>query len=231
MPKRPDYTLRIELKNIEDFSPDAVTHSPRTFRPADVGAACANIKIEGSSPTLIRSLAQFLAVEFFALAHGTGLYNRQLKLWTGLAKIATVEVYFDHKGIFTKEVLPSFKLLARDKKGRLITLLRYVCPVAGSTINYMEQLKLLLKSTSQEHQAMLGLFFACPAPFPPEVLEYTRKETNAADALARFESVHPKLGIPINLVEVDANTTSLPDGQKIAEVRLVHPDVQRGTAK
>src|SRR5579883_3403609 len=141
MPKRPDFILKISVQNIEDFSPDAIVKSPRTFRPMDVQNACRNVALEASSgtPQRIVAMARYAAVDFFALAHATGLYNRQQKLWEALAKVTSVEVYQLRKGLFSSEKIPEYDFTFLDYRQRPVALMHFAAPAqTGSTFDYMK---------------------------------------------------------------------------------------------
>ncbi len=235
MPQKPDFILRFSLQNIEDFSPDAIARSPRDFRPGDLINACNNVVIEPvgkKPPDHIASIARFVTVDFFALAHGTGLYNRQPKLWEGLAKTATIQIFVKKKGLLHKTELPEFDMLLLDHKGRTIAITHYTAPESsGVKHDYMGLFKEFVKRTrlrqARQRQGVLGVFVCYPAPFPEKLREYVMKEANAHDAVQRYESVLPALGVPIDLFEIDSTASTSPSGATQYPIRLVHPDLNK----
>lgn len=229
MPNRPDFILTISIRNIEDFSPDSVAKSPRTFRPQDVVNACKNLAMTPSKdcPADVLTIAQFVAVDFFALAHSSGLFNRQIKLWEALARTQKVEVQQMSKGLFSKTKLPEYDLSLIDQKGRATVYARFASGEAGQNFDYLRDCKEFFKRI-EPSSALAGVFLIYPKPFPKNVLEYIRKETNSADALARFESILPKLNVPCNLAEFSRAAIYDPSaGAQKYSIQLVHPDLSR----
>ena len=231
MPKRPDFILQISVRNIEDFSPEAIVKSPRTFRPIDVQNACKNLAftVPAGTPPIAMSLAHYAAIDFFALAHSTGLYNRQIKLWEALAKTQTIEIYQAQKGLFSSEKLPEFDIALQDHKKRTTALATFAkSQNNGDKFDYLKSTREFLKRASMV-QGIQGIFICYPNPFPANVLEFVKKETNAQDTVARFESLHQKLGIPLNVLELDHATIFNPSDpeQKLHKIRLVHPDLHK----
>lgn len=233
MPQKPDFTLTFSLQNIEDFSLDAIARSPRNFRPGDLVNACNNVVIswvDKEPPPHIVAIAKYIVVDFFALAHGSGLYNRQSKLWEALAKVASAQVFFVRKGFLQKEVLPEFDMILLDHKGRALLAVHYDAPVAASvgTHDYMRSFKEFLKRTKLR-QGIAGLILCYPAPFPENVRNFVSKETNATDPVQRYESVLPALNVAIDLMEVDSAVAAKPNVERQSQyaVRLVHPDLTK----
>ena len=230
MPSRPDFILPISIQNIEDFSPEAIIKSPRTFRPQDVLNACRNVAITPpkDTPAEVLAIAQFVAIDFIALAHSTGLYNRQIKLWEALARTQKVEVHQMSKGVFNKTKLPQFDFACIDHKGRTIALARYAAAEqSGQNMDYLRDCREFFKR-AEGNTYLAGVFVCYPAPFAKNVLDFIRKETNATDSLARFESVLPKLAVPVNLVEFSRSVVYDPTaGADRHALRLVHPDLSK----
>lgn len=224
MPKRPDFTLKLSIKNIEDFSPDAIVRSPRSCRSQDVIRACQNITLETitqGTPAEAIAIAHFISIDFFGLAHSTGLYNRQIKLWEALAKTSRIEIYLSSKGFFNKTLLPEFDMILLDHKSRLLAMSHYARPESpGDHYDYLRKTNEFLQRAGLK-QGFAGLFLCYQAPFPPNVLEHVRKKTRADDALSRYESVWPKLGTPINLLEIEETTNTH------HVVRLLHPSLPK----
>lgn len=231
MPKRPDFILQISIRNIEDFSPGAIIRSPRTFRPMDVQNACANLNLEASkgTPEKVLTVANYILSEYFALSHSSGLYNRQIKLWEAITRTSKIDVFQASKGFFfSSEKQSDFDLMFIDHKNRPIILAHFLLPeAAGDKFDYLNSYREFIKRASQ-YQGLHGLFLCYPSPFPAKLLEHIKKETNARDAIARYESLLPKLGISINLIEVDRTPIYNPAEQAEShKIRLVHPDLTK----
>ncbi len=230
MPRRPDFILEISIRNIEDFSPDAIAKSPRTFRPIDVQNACRNLSIKapGGTPAAALALAHYIAIDFFMLAHSTGLYNRQIKLWESLAKTSAIEIHQKRKGIFSSEKLPEFDLYFFDHKKRPMIAAHYAQAHHSSIkFDYLKSCKEFFKRVSAV-QGLNGVFVSFPGPFPEKVLDFIRKQTNANNSIAKYESVFPGLGLPVNMLELEQNLKFDPESQMQShKIRLVHPDLGR----
>lgn len=180
------------------------------------------------TPPVVMSLAHYIAIDFFALAHATGLYNRQIKLWEGLARTLTVEISQMSKGIFSQEKLPEYDFCFQDHKKRTVALAYYAAAKnSGSNFDYLKSTNNCLRRAA-EVQGASGVFLCYPSPFPTKVLEFIRRETNAADSISRYESIFPKLGVPVNLLEVENSSVFNPSEQaQFQRIRLIHPDLSK----
>lgn len=231
MPKRPDFILQVSIRNIEDFSPNAIVKSPRTFRPQDVANACRNVELkadETQTPPAVLALTHYLVIDFFALSHSSGLYNRQIKLWENISKTASVEIHQMERGFFSREKLPEFDFSLLDHKKRPIALAHFAKGQdEGKRFDYLKSCREFLKR-AENSQGISGLFLCYPQPFPESVIEFIKKETNASDKIAKYESLLPKFGVPVNLIEIDSNLVFNPSEQvPLQRIRLVHPDLGR----
>lgn len=197
----------------------------------DVQNACRNVALEASpgTPAQILALAHYSAIDFFALAHSTGLYNRQQKLWEALAKVVSIEVYQHRAGLFSSEKIPEFDFKFLDYRNRVVALSHFASPSgSGKAHDYMKSTNAFLKRAA-EVQGISGVFLCLHSPFPAKVLEFIRRETNAlSSSTARFESIMPKLGVPINLLEMDRSPVFDPTAQsEFHKIRLIHPDFNK----
>jgi hypothetical protein len=230
MPKRPDFILRISIRNIEDFSPAAIVRSPRTSRPIDVQNACANLllAVPPETPANALALARYIIFDFFALAHASGLFNRQIKTWEAFSKISAVEIRQASKGIFGQGKTSEFDLTFLDHKNRPTLLAHLAMPTeAGANYDYSKVAREFLKRASM-YQGLSGIFLCYPRPFPQKVLDFIRKETNASDSISRFESIFPKLGVSVNLLEIDRSPVYNPtEKTEMQKLRLIHPDLSK----
>ena len=190
MPRRPEFILSISIRNIEDFSPEAIVKSPRTFRPQDVQNACRNILLQPQkdTPEVALAVAHFVAIDFLAFAHSTGLFNRQIKLWENLSRTQKVEVHQMSKGLFSKEKLSQFDFAFLDHKGRTTALARYAAPEQGGSFDYLRDCREFLQRAAK-YTGLSGIFLCYPNPFPQNVLDFIKKETNSSNPLAKYESI------------------------------------------
>lgn len=234
MPKRPDFILQITVRNIEDFSPDAVVKSPRTFRPVDVLTACKNLEVTVAkgTPELALSLTQFILMDYFALAHSTGLYNRQIKLWESFPRIQTVEIYQTKRGIFGNNAIPEFDIIFLDSKKRPIIAAHFLKPaITSEKVDYLRSFREFIKRASL-YQNICGLFVCFTSPFSEKVVDLVLKETGAGkDITARYESKLPKTDATINLLEMESNTYFDPSTQSnLHKIHLLHPKLVKKKA-
>ncbi len=234
MPKRPDFILQITVRNIEDFSPDAVVKSPRTFRPVDVQTACRNLElaVAKGTPELALSLTQFILMDYFAIAHSTGLYNRQIKLWESIPRIQTVEIYQTKRGIFGNNPIPEFDIIFLDNKKRPVLAAYFLKPsITSEKVDYLRSFREFVKRASL-YQNICGLFVCFTSPFSEKVVELVMKETNASkDIIARYESKLTKPEATINLLEMDSSTYFDPTTQtNLHKINLLHPRISKKKA-
>lgn len=191
---------------------------------------------------MLATVVRYVFTEFFALAHRTGLYNRQKLLWESIARVNDVAVHRLQQGLFSKTNLPYFDLHFQDSKGRPLLLACVAEPAAaqGADGEVERKLKDSFKSLQQRAEklrsksgTLSGVFLIYPKPFPENVLKIVEDLTGASDPVGRFESILPEpLLIPIDLLEVDLDQLQENGDASTDSVRLVHPDlVVKGRAK
>jgi hypothetical protein len=235
---KPNHKLKIICPNPENHSLVSVISQPRTCKQIDVAAACGNLEIEPSeeTPFLLQAVVRYIFRDFFAMAHRTGLYNRQMGLWEAIARVCEVDAFRLEQGFFTKRFLPFFELHFNDGKGRLL-FYAHVCEpdeavVAAGDKEIERRQKELVKSVLSRAEKLkaakgqlFGVFLVCPKPFPENILKSIEKSTGANDPVGKFESLLPEpLLVPIDLLEVDIS--AIENGsQDPAAVQLVHPDL------
>lgn len=233
MSQKPDFTLNLDVGSSDNLSPDAIAHAPRNFRPQDVIGACNNLRLEPQEkdiPPAVLALARYISIDFFGLAHSTGLYNRQIKLWEAVSKIKRVEIYAARKGFINKVKLPEFDMVLLDQRSRILVAAHYAQPSeAEPAYDYLKSTKGFLRRAALR-EGIRGLFLCYPSPFPKNVLEFVLKETGAQDPLSYYESTLPKLGAPINLLEIEEGAESAQADHRLQKIRLVHPRLNSRTA-
>ncbi|HEY9784583.1 MAG TPA: hypothetical protein V6D17_04210 [Candidatus Obscuribacterales bacterium] len=209
------HTIEIKVRNPAAYTLTTVAASPRTCTPTDIKIAGANVQIDCGSeapPNEVVEFIDFLVTQFFALAHKSGLYNRQRVLWECIARSTRVTANKVSQGMFKKIELPVFDLFFEDGQGMpmLFATLLQRDKIFDDQKQKAEAFKDCLKRlehAQRKQNTMRGLFFCCPDPFPESVLARVGELTGAHDPVARYESLLPQpWSIPINLIAMGAET-------------------------
>jgi hypothetical protein len=225
------FRYQINLINSDLLGLGTVVRNPRVYKPQDLESACQNLEIlpVGGQPpdAYIQRLVEFVLRDFFAMAHRTGLYNRQKVLWESLSKVTGIAVDQHQKGLFRKTPLPVFDLEFQDHKDRTLILARLVEPEYEADESYLTRLLKDLLERAKRTGGLVGLFFCSPAPLPDALRRKVGKLTRVEDPVAKYESLLPEpLGIPLDLLEIDTETSREPaQAHGAAGIRLVHPDL------
>ncbi len=103
-------TVLIKHLDNEAYNLGAVTADPRVASAVDIKAGLDNLVIESAEGVsdLVLAVIHYLFRDFFAFAHQSGLYNRQIRLWEMFSRISTVEIKQHARGMFTHTPLPIF---------------------------------------------------------------------------------------------------------------------------
>jgi hypothetical protein len=233
MPKKASFIFDVNIRIPEAFTLDSIVRNPRTFKPKDVASACQNNELvlkHGEPPAAVVSLATYVMTDFFAMAHGTGLYNRQRQLWESLSQVNSVHVQQLSSGLFKKTLLPIFDLWFLDYKGKPLIVALLVAELQDK-----QKAEALLKSFISRvpgRASLTGVLACFPAPMPFPVVDHVRKQTDTSDAISRYEAVLPAVKVPFDLLEMNtANLLQLSqEGTEPAERRtlfsLIHPDLK-----
>ncbi len=245
-------TIVIKNATIEAFNLGSVTQSPRTVTALDLEAACANLLFEpsGKVPDMVLAAVKFVLTDYFTQAHQSGLYNRQIKLWEALSKIAVVDVKQLSRGMFQKVTMPVYELNFKTSTGQTLVCALVVEPLFSKTVeneNNHAQLDLfkdflgrVAKLQARHGDQVRGAFVFFDSPFPPAVLTHVEKATGAADPVAKFDSILPapynthinlivKLhGSPKNDGQADADGLENDEAIKMGgQLFLLHPQLRR----
>ncbi len=240
MPKNPNFILEVSIRISEAFTLDSIVRRPRTFKPKDVLAACQNNEVLVRTPQVpppVLSLATFIMTDFFALAHATGLYNRQRLLWESLSKVTHIHVFQLSTGLLSKKPLGIFDLVFQDYKGKPLVIASLVeQDDVRERALYLDNLKSFIGRVHRRCP-VAGIFAVFPGPFPEPVLHFVRSSTNSSDPVARYESILPAVRAPINLLEMqdvrasDCQSSEQIDAAALEEggikFNLIHPDLKR----
>lgn len=231
MPESPIYKFEVHVLNADGITPDSIVRSPRIFKPQDLEAACQNTDIicSSSEPApSVAALVHFVVIEFFVLAHRTGLYNRQKNLWESLSKVASVSVFQLKTGIFRRTPVPLYDLHFQDHRGRAFLAGHLIDPSYDDDQANFEKLLANFLGRCQKMTGMTGLILCCPAPIPQKVVAKVAKLTDAADPVGRYESLLPEpWSAPLNLLQIEQASPNA-DGQPASpagRISLVHPDL------
>jgi hypothetical protein len=234
MPRKANFIFDVQIRIAEAFTLDSIVRSPRTFKPKDVLSACQNNELvlkSGSPPQPVLSLATYVMTDFFAMAHATGLYNRQRHLWESLSQVNSIHIYQQTAGLFQKQALPVFDFSFLDYKGKPLICALLVLHLPGK-----EKPLSLLKSFISRWQgkgSLTGSLCCFAEKIPPKVMEYVQRQTFTNDPIAKYESIMPGLNVPLDLLEM--NTSNLlqlsQENSESGELRtvfsLVHPDLKK----
>lgn len=205
MPTKANFIFEVSIRIPEAFTLDSVVRSPRTFKPKDLRSACENNQLvvkQGAPPQAVSDLAQYVMTDFFAMAHATGLYNRQRQMWEALSQVNTIAVNQLNQGVFRKSGLPVFDLAFQDYKGKPLIMALLVTQLGGK-LNPVKVLRQFI-GRAQGKLGLTGALAFFPAPLPESVLQLVEKETFTDDPIARYESILPALRLPFDLLEAAA---------------------------
>jgi len=234
MPPKANFIFEVRTRISEAFTLDSIVRSPRTFKPKDVHSACQNTELvvtHGEPSSEVVNLATYVMTDFFAMAHATGLYNRQKTLWESLSKVNSVQVKQLSSGVFNKQPLSIFDFSFLDYKNKTLLLASLVGKVPAQS-NALGQLKSFVSRASGKCGAGVLVFF--PAPIPLEVIEFVQKQTHTEDPVGRYESIMPGINRPFDLLEM--NDSNLLAGSEAAAncdseyrtvFQLMHPDLKK----
>lgn len=205
MPKKPNFILEVTIRHPEAYTLDTVARDPRQFKPKDVLSASDNLTIEvktGQPPDFIQPFVTWMLRDYFALAHRTGLYNRQKNLWESLSKTGRIEVAQQTVGIFKREPVPVYEIVLQDYKQKPLVFALFVAGnLPRSEKNDFVYLFKNFLSDSKKMTTITGMF-ACFAgdQFPDDVLKFLKKHSEPDHPVGRYEAMITGYGGPVNLV-------------------------------
>jgi hypothetical protein len=229
-----DYIFEVHIRIPEAFTLDSIVRSPRTFKPKDVRTACHNNELvlkEGTPPPEVISMATYVMTDFFAMAHATGLYNRQREMWESLSKVNTIAVKQLSAGLLRKNLLPAFDLIFLDYKQKPLVYVGLITdiPQKETAANLLKQ----CISHASGKASLKGFLCCFRAPFPADAMQFVQKQTHTLDPVGRYESILPSLRVPVDLLEMNQTSEIVlsADGTEQSELRatfhLLHPDLRK----
>lgn len=204
-----------EIKGIDD-----VLYDPRSWSPDSLREACNNLEFVVSAGNYNDRpgfefefvVLQYLFRRFFYLAHQTGLYNPQRRLWALLAQTKKAKIK-DYK-IWSKKKREHTRisdLRLEDYNGSFIKA-RIVHP--GSKLE-MPGFDGLLRGVSGK---CLGLFYFSEQAPNAKLLKTIQMKTNAKNPFDRFKA--PIKEASLNLVQYKAE-------QGKFGFKLIYPDLAK----
>lgn len=211
-------TIKIIYPDREAYNLSSVLQVPRQVTRQDLEAAVANLQIDypldmASDFHWPMSLIEFVIKDYFVQCHQSGLYNRHKRPFESIPKVDHVTVKQVDRGMMDKVLLPAWQLtfLSARQEPYLSGLVfssafvkrRGYDEMLNTVKDYFIQLQ-RVKAKFAGHPAIVnGVFIACGAPFPEQLLAHFYKLTDGDDALGRVETLHPDpLACHINLVEI-----------------------------
>lgn len=228
MPQQRDYRILVKTAPAGAFSLTKVLTSPRSCTPIDVKAACSSFEFVNESeelPEELSAFASFVLSDFFALAHRTGLYNRQRNLWDAIGRVGEIRFTRPRRGLFIKVNQPFVDLHCVDARGNTLIFGsladREVNGGSAQGISRFVNNALKRAAHIQKRQRFLfGVFLALPDAIPENVQTMINRLTGADDPVARFESkLPPPLNVPLNVLRVEPKAAE----DEPTKLTLSHP--------
>jgi hypothetical protein len=211
MPKISVHKLAVKSVAETAFSLHRVTANPRQCSPTDLQRSADNLKLEpltADVPEAPLALVHYLLTDFFAQFHRTGLYNRQLALWESLARICEVHIERLKEGVMAKIELPIWEIRMLDAKGQKLLLARFLDHSATNLIDpdngkdaarFLQYAIKRAEKLKVESPAFAGLILCCSGQMPEIIIGNVAKLTGD-DAVARYQSLLPTIGCPVDLI-------------------------------
>jgi hypothetical protein len=229
MAQQTDYRILIRNTPAGALTLTTVLNSPRSSAPFDVKAACDSLELveeTGALPDDVSKFASYVPIDFFAMAHGTGLYNRQMSLWHAIGRVVEIRCSKPVKGIFNKVNQPYTDVRWLDPRGHTL--------IFGSLFDNEEANSNLKKQFINKaiHRAerirkqqgfLFGVFLGVPGDMDEEMRNLLQSLTQAGDVIARYEShLAPPISAPLNVVQVDKEV----NGNQHVKLSLIHPNLK-----
>jgi hypothetical protein len=234
----------VSIKNVTDeaYTLGAVTGNPRAASAIDIKAGLDNLSIEASFADNLKSdlpmaVVHYLFHEYFALAHRTGLYNRQLRLWEMFSRVTSAQIKQLDRGFFAKTPIPVYEIVFSTGHGQnpvcALVIDKELCHTEAFKNNanmgkvYVELLRdFLLKVMKIQARlganGVKGIFVVTPAPLEQALVAFIDKSTGANDPVSKAESIMPApVSAHINLLTYESHP-----GEPVV-INLAYPKVTR----
>lgn len=195
-------TILIKNSDPEAYNLGTIIQSPRTCTAIDVRQACANLDFvppgEGvERSALVESFVRYIFTQYFVLAHQSGLYNRQMRLWQVFSKVEKVEFKQVTSGMVSRNFEPAYELAFRTSSNHVVflaLLLESSLTLMPAKERHNKELNLVKDfvvrvaklQVRQSGGVLRGIFIGSPDPGEP-TLNYLVKETGGTDPVAKFD--------------------------------------------
>jgi hypothetical protein len=230
MAQQTDYRILIKNTPSGALTLTTVLNAPRLSAPIDVRAACQSLEFvddTGGLPEDVAKFAAYVPIDFFALAHGTGLYNRQKSLWHAIGRVVEIRACKPVKGLFIKVNQPFTDVLWLDPKGNTL-IFGSLADSGDWTINMKKQFITKSIQRAQRIHKQQGFLFGVFLGIPSEIDGETRSLLDSVthgggDVLARYESrLPPPMNAALNVLQVEKEL----NGSESVKFSLVHPNLK-----
>jgi hypothetical protein len=231
MPQQTNYRILVRTAEAGAFSLTKVLNAPRLSTPVDLKAACASFEFVPQSedvPNELTAFGSFVLTDFFALAHRTGLYNRQRNLWDSVGRINEILCTRPQTGLFIKVNQPFVDLNWVDNRGNTLIfgslLDKDLSTSSSNNISRFVNKAIERAGRVQKRQGYLfGVFLALQEDIPVSVQAMIDRLTQAEDMVARYESrLPPPLSVPLNVLRLELDQRD----NGAAKLRLAHPNLK-----
>jgi len=231
MPQQTNYRIFVKPAQAGALNLAKESNAPRHASPVDVKAACTSFDLVGETediPEELEDFATFVMTDFFALAHRTGLYNRQRSLWDAIGRINEILMTRPLRGLFIKVNQPFVDLRFVDARGNTLIfgsiLDKETGQLAQANVNRFVNKALQRAGRIHKRQGYLfGVFLALPQDVPEAVQIMVDRMTQADDPVARYESMlPPPVSAPLNLLKMETEAGE----SKRVKFTLAHPNLR-----
>ena len=230
MLQQSDYHILIKAPQPGALSLATIVGSARQCTPIDVRLACSNIDIAEQSaglPDDVAAFASFVLRDFFAFAHGTGLYNRQKKLWEALGRVTEIQCYQARKGWFNKVNELYTDVLWLDGRGNTLvfgSLAQGSNHTLAASKRFINKAIARARKIQKQQGFLLGVFLGMSGIFSQELKSLVKSKITAIDHIAFFESkLKPPINASLNVLKIDRAI----NGSNSYHLSLVHPNFQQ----
>lgn len=213
MPQQTNYRILVKPSQAGSFNLAKVLNAPRNASPVDIKAACTSFDLVGETediPDELESFVSFVMTDFFALAHRTGLYNRQRTLWDAIGRITEIHLTRPVRGLFIKVNQPFVDLRFVDARGNALIFGSIMDKDTNQSnpANIGRYINKALQRAGRLHKRqgyLFGVFLGLPEEVPESVQATIDRITQADDPVARYESkLPPPVSAPLNIVRIES---------------------------
>lgn len=226
-----EFRILIKTAPVGTYTLTNVFSAPRQCSPVDIKAAATSVELiaqRSDMPNGLFAFASFMTLGFFALAHRTGLYNRQRNLWESIGRVVEICCQRPRRGIFKKVNEPFVDVFCLDAKGAVLIFGRLAdadmtaLPEKAKKYFVSEALK-RAQEIKRSQGFLFGLFLAVHEDLPQSVQLMIDEMTSQADPIARYESCLPApLNVPLNVVKLETVTSAV----EPMNISLIHPSLR-----